>query len=234
MLYSRRLFLFDLDGTLIDSREDLSRSVNLALSRLQLPALDTEQVIGFVGDGVDNLMRRALAQAAGRPADEPLIRRGVNLLLEEYGRHLLDATHLYPGVVEALDALWWAKFAVVSNKPEHLSRRIMAELGLAERFCAILGGDSLPQRKPDPAPLRRAMEMCGALPQETVMVGDGTTDIRAGKAAGVLTCGIAGGYRPPEVLLAAGCDLLVRNVAELPRYFAPAPPEASGAGSSEW
>jgi phosphoglycolate phosphatase len=221
LLYSRRLFIFDLDGTLIDSREDLSRAVNLALSRLHLPPLDTEQVIGFVGDGVDNLMRRALAQAGGHVADEPLVRRGVSLLLEEYGRHLLDATRVYPGVVEALDALWWARFAVVSNKPEHLSRRILQELGLAGRFCAILGGDSLPQRKPDPAPLRRVMEICGAAPGETVMVGDGTTDILAGKAAGVLTCGVGGGYRPPEVLLAAGCDLLIRAVAELPRHFAP-------------
>ncbi len=226
MPYSRRLFIFDLDGTLIDSRDDLSRSVNLALERLHLPPLEPQQVIAFVGDGVDQLMRRALAKAGGHAADEELVRQGVELLLEEYGRHLLDATRLYPGVVEALDALWWARFAVVSNKPERLSRRIMEELGLAKRFCAILGGDSLPQRKPDPAPLRRVMELCGAPPEETVMVGDGTTDIQAGKAAGVLTCAIGGGYRPAEVLLAAGCDLLVRDVAELPRHFAP--PASSG------
>jgi len=216
-----RLFLFDLDGTLIDSRDDIARSCNRALARLGLPAIPLDLVTRFVGEGVRTLITRALREAAGgEPADEE-VARAVALYLAEYEAHMLDSTRLYPGVVEALDQMRWASFGVVTNKPERFSRSILDQLGVGGRFSLILGGDSLPQRKPDPAPIRVAMARAGAQAAETAVVGDSATDIEAGRAAGAFTCGIAGGFRGPEELRAAGCDLLVESVADLPAHFQP-------------
>ncbi len=218
---SSRLFLFDLDGTLIDSKNDIAAAVNLSLERLGLPRLPEARVSQFVGDGVQKLIQRALREAMGTEAPEDQIGKGVELFLEEYGNHLLDSTRLYPGVREGLDRLYWAQFAIVTNKPEKLSRKILEALGLGHRFCTILGGDSISLRKPDPAPLREAMRRCGTTAHETVMVGDSPADIKAGQAAGVITCGIAGGFRGREALEAAGCDLIVESVSELPDHFGP-------------
>jgi phosphoglycolate phosphatase len=123
--------------------------------------------------------------------------------------------------LEALDRLSWAALAVISNKPEGFSRRILKELNLANRFCTILGGDSTQNPKPDPEPILQVMDMCNVAPSETVMVGDSATDINAGKAAGVITCGIQGGFRPMEQLKEAGCDLIIENLLELTDYFLP-------------
>ena len=219
--HSCRLFLFDLDGTLIDSRADLAFSLNLALERLNLPRLPEARIIGFVGDGVQILMQRSLRESTGREPEGDLIKEGIARFREEYGNHLLDRTHLYPNVLEALDHLSWATFAVISNKPEGFSRRILEELNLAKRFITILGGDSTQNPKPDPEPLLQVMDICKVAPSETVMVGDSATDIKAGKAAGVITCGVKGGFRPVEQLKEAGCDLIVENLLELADHFHP-------------
>jgi phosphoglycolate phosphatase len=224
-----RLFLFDLDGTLIDSKEDIAKSVNLALVRLQQPRIPEARIIEFVGDGISNLMQQALHEASGLEPEPDAVHRSVEALMLEYENHLLDSTRLYPGVQEALDALWWGTFGVVSNKPEGLSRRVLDGLGLAESFCVILGGDSLPQRKPDPAPLLKAMACCGAEAAESVMIGDSPADIYAGKAAGLTTCGFSGGFRSRSELLEAGCDFLVENLTELTRLFC-APPHINSSG----
>ncbi len=220
-----RLFLFDLDGTLIDSRADIARSVNLSLVRLRLPQLPTARIIEFVGDGVEKLMGRALREACGKEPDAAALRRGLKVLLEEYGNHLMDDTVVYPGVREALEQLGWAGLGVVSNKPERFARQVLEGFGLARYFFAVLGGDSLARPKPDPALLFRAMEACGVGPEETVMVGDSATDIAAGRAAGTITCGFSGGFRTAQELLDAGCDLLISSLLELPRCFCP-PPQA--------
>jgi len=218
---SCRLFLFDLDGTLIDSRSDIAYALNVALARLNLPPLPESRIAFFVGNGVRRLIENSLREMTGREPESALTQEGVALFREEYGNHLLDRTCLCPHVKEALDRLSWAKFAVVSNKPESFSRRILEGLGVANRFCMILGGDTLQHQKPHPGPLLQAMDSCGALPSETVMVGDSAVDIEAGKAAGIGTCGILGGFRPKEELEAAGCDLIVKNLLELADYFSP-------------
>jgi phosphoglycolate phosphatase len=216
---SCRLFLFDLDGTLIDSRADIAYSLNLALARLGLPSLTESQVTDFVGDGIQKLLERALRKTTGSDPTNLLIQDGIRLFREEYSSHLLDKTRLYPHVKEALESLFWARFAVVSNKPESLSRRILEGLDIANRFSIILGGDSTPNRKPDPASLLKAMDICGALPPETTMIGDSVVDIQAGKAAGVTTCGVLGGYRSEEELRATGCDLIIHDLRELAQHF---------------
>ncbi len=216
-----RLFIFDLDGTLIDSRADISRALNLALSRMNMKSIAESRLASFVGEGVHKLMQRTLREATGVDPEEALIQRGIALYQEEYGNHFLDQTRLCSHVKETLDRLSWANLAVVSNKPEKFSRHILEVLGLGNRFCAILGEDSTPQRKPDPAPLLHAMANCRCIPSETVMVGDSAVDIQAGKAAGVITCGVCGGFRPREELEAAGCDLLIENISDLTDHFYP-------------
>jgi phosphoglycolate phosphatase len=216
-----RLFLFDLDGTLIDSKEDIARSVNLTLARLQLSQIPARHVAAFVGDGVQKLIERTLRQVSGMEPDRRLVNQGIGLFLQEYENHLLDSTRLYPGVESALDRLSWASLAVVSNKPEKLSRRILEGLAVDDRFRVILGGDSTPFRKPDPAPLRHAMALCHAVPDESVMVGDSPVDINAGRSAGTITCGISGGFGNRQDLEAAGCDLVLEGLHQLPDFFQP-------------
>jgi phosphoglycolate phosphatase len=214
-----RTFLFDLDGTLIDSKADIALAVNLTLKHWQIPAVDEGQIAGFVGDGVQMLIRRVLQHSLGGEPDISLIQGAVERYLKEYEAHLLDSTHLCEGVLEGLSGLSWATFAVITNKPERFSRRILQGLQIDKRFSLILGGDSTSARKPSPGPLLEAMSRCSARPAETAMIGDSSVDILAGKAAGVITCGITGGFRGREELKSAGCDLVIENLRELPRYF---------------
>ncbi len=216
-----RLFMFDLDGTLIDSRADITLSLNLMLGRMNMPPLSESRVSDFVGSGMQKLIERGLKEVTGQDPEAGLMEQAMPLFLEAYGNHLLDKTRLCYGVVEALDRLPWASFAVVTNKPERFSRRILEALGVANRFRVILGGDSIQKRKPDPEALFTAMEICNVSPAEAAMVGDSKLDIEAGKAAGVMTCGVLGGFRPREELEAAGCDVLLQNLRELPNYFRP-------------
>jgi phosphoglycolate phosphatase len=214
-----RLFIFDLDGTLIDSRADITFSLNIMLARMHMPPLPESRVADFVGSGVPKLVERSLREITGSGPETHLIEEGIVLFREEYGKHLLDRTRLCNGAVEALNALSWAEFAVVTNKPEFFSRRILEGLSVGNRFRTILGGDSIQNRKPHPEGLLRAMQICNASATETTMVGDSAVDIEAGKAAGVTTCGVLGGFRPRQDLEAAGCDLIIENLLELPNYF---------------
>jgi phosphoglycolate phosphatase len=214
-----RLFLLDLDGTLIDSRADITTAVNLAFARMKLPHLQESSIADFVGNGVPVLIERSLREVTGSEPESALIQKGIDLFRDEYGNHLLDRTCLYPHVKEGLDRLTWAKFAVVSNKPEIFSRRILEGLGVGSRFSIILGGDSIKKRKPDPESLLTAMRHCRVPAPITAMVGDSAVDIQAGKAAGVTTCGVLGGYRSKKELEAAGCDLIVESLLELADHF---------------
>jgi len=172
-----RFFIFDLDGTLIDSRRDIAFSLNLALIRMQLRSIEESRIADFVGEGMQKLVQRALREITGRDPETELTDRCILLFKEEYGAHLLDHTRLCYGVEKALDRLDWASFAVVTNKPERFSRRILEGLGIGNRFCAILGGDSVQKRKQDPEAILLAMQSCQAFAAETAMVGDSTVDI---------------------------------------------------------
>lgn len=216
-----RLFLFDLDGTLIDSRADITLAINLTLAQMNLRPLQESDVADFVGNGVRPLIKRSLGCSAGREPEDATIQEAIRLFRKEYGDHMLDQTRLLPGVKEGLDLLSWARFAVVSNKPEDFSRRILDGLGIGDRFEIILGGDSIQKRKPDPESLLKAMDFCKCSPAETAMVGDSAVDIQAGKAAGIATCGVLGGFRPKEELEAAGPDIIIRSLLELADHFQP-------------
>lgn len=219
MLRPCRLFLFDLDGTLVDTKEDIARAVNAVLARLGHPSVALSDVIRFVGNGVEPLVRRALGKAMAHEPSGDQVRSGVSLMLEEYRRNLILSTRLYPGVRETLETMRWAQMGLISNKQEELCRRLLEAFDLAHRFCVVLGGDSLPSRKPDPAPILHAMSHCSAGPDETVMVGDSPSDILAAKAAGVYACGFSGGFRSREELRDAGSDLIIDTFPELLQHF---------------
>ncbi len=210
-----RCLLFDLDGTLVDSRADLCTAVNLMLEDLGLGPLAGEQVVSLVGEGAARLVGRALLAAGGREPSDEKLRDGLGLFKGRYREHLLDATRPYEGVTEALEHFARLPKAVVTNKPLELTEGILDGLGLRTFFAAVLGGDSLPERKPSPAPLFEAARLCGVAPGECLMVGDSWVDIAAGRAAGIMTCGFAGGFRGREELRAAGADYLIEHFGEL-------------------
>jgi len=216
-----RLFLFDLDGTLIDSVPDIATSVNLALSRMQLGALDAGRIASFVGDGVRKLIERSLREVLEREPEESLVLDAVELYQQEYALHLLDSTQLFPGVRETLARLSWGRLAVVSNKPEGFSKRILEALGVLGCFCTVIGGDSMAERKPDPAPLHEAVRRCGVTAGDAVMIGDSVVDVRAGRAAGIITCAIAREESARRALVLAGCDLVLGDFSELAECFCP-------------
>jgi phosphoglycolate phosphatase len=215
------LFLFDLDGTLVDSQTDITASINRALLRMRLTPLQESRIANMVGFGMRKLVESALRASTEREPEEPLLQEGLAYFMEEYGAHLLDNTRLYPSAKEALEHLSWADFAIVTNKPEAFSKKILQGLGVAHHFKIVIVGDSIPHRKPHPAPLIKAMEFCNKPASLSVMVGDSAVDIEAGKAARVATCGVLGGFRPKEELVAAGCDVIVNNLLELPNFFHP-------------
>jgi phosphoglycolate phosphatase len=209
-LRALRLLVFDLDGTLIDSKEDLARSVNAMRERLGLTPLDYELVASYVGQGMQTLVRRAL----GGDAAPEEVERALPIFIEHYGEHLLDHTVAYPGVREALEAMRHLPMAVLTNKPVRFSRAILAGLELERYFAFIYGGDSFERKKPDPIGLLRLMHDLDAGPRETLMVGDSDTDILTGRNAGVWTCGVTYGIGS-KTLANSPPDLLVNDLREL-------------------
>jgi len=202
---------FDLDGTLIDSRADLASSVNHVLRTMKLPELAPETLYGYVGEGARVLVERALGAERGERFDE-----GVALFMDYYGAHLLDATVPYPGMVDVLDAAAarGVALSVLTNKPIALTRRILDGLALTPRLVGVIGGDSLPVRKPDPAGLDALRGLSSTSRERTLLVGDSEIDIATARAGGVAFCGVGWGLSP-EALAAAGPERIVHDASEL-------------------
>jgi phosphoglycolate phosphatase len=213
-----RLVVFDLDGTLVDSSRDLATAVNATLARLSpgAPELPLGQVRSFIGDGARILLSRSLAAAGLGHAPE----QAVPVFLEAYAACLLDTTRLYPGIVEALDALADRALAVLTNKPGALSRRLLDGLGVLSRFGRVLGGDEI-VRKPDPSGLLRLLAENAVAPDAAVMVGDSANDVLTARAAGVASVGVSWGFDTAR-LLAAGPGILIHGPGELTRVLPPA------------
>ena len=204
------LVLFDLDGTLADTADDIAGSMNHVLAAEGLAALPREVILRFVGHGVRRLIQRSF-DALGVAVDgreEDLYAAFV----EHYRAHMLDATRLFPGVAETLDRLP-VRLAVVTNKPEAPARAILEGLGVLRRFGAVVGGDSLPVRKPDPGPLLHVAGRFGVVPARALMVGDTRTDLDAARAAGMRSCAARYGFAYQEDLSVA--DFGIDAFAEL-------------------
>jgi phosphoglycolate phosphatase len=185
--------LFDLDGTLVDSVPDLAAAANQMLGEFRRPPLSEADVTSMVGDGVAMLVERALA--ARQAADEPLA-PAVARFLAIYEASATARTRPYPGVPEVLSALAAAgsRLAVCTNKTEAATRAVLEGLDLARFFAVVVGGDSLPARKPDPAPLRIALDRLGVAPARAAMIGDHRNDVLAAERAGVTAIFARYGY----------------------------------------
>jgi phosphoglycolate phosphatase len=188
---SIHLVVFDLDGTLIDSRRDLANSINAMLTQLHRQPLPEEVIATYIGDGAGMLVRRAL----GDPDDEHLVEDGLNRFLAYYREHKLDYTYVYPGVFESLEALKThtdgtpRAMAVLTNKPIVPSLAICEALDLSPYFFQIYGGNSFHTKKPDPEGLLALIREAGVLPEETLMVGDSDVDILTARRAGAWALG---------------------------------------------
>ncbi len=206
-----RLLIFDLDGTLVDSKKDLAVSVNAVRERMGRGALHHDVIASYVGHGVRTLMRRAL----GDEATDEDVERGITLFLDYYHLHLLDNTRTYPGVREALEELQNWQLAVLTNKPVRFSREMLEGLGIARFFSFIYGGNSFSQKKPDPVGVRKLMSDTGVEARQTLLVGDSDTDVLTGRNAGVWTCGVTYGFGA-HTLENTPPDLIVGDLRDLP------------------
>lgn len=207
-----RLAAFDLDGTLVDSLDDLHASVNHALRVVGLPLRTRDDVRGFVGEGAQVLLAKAVS-----PRDE-LLEQALAAWRAHYEAHCLDRTRAYPGI-ESLLAGAGRILAVHTNKPGAMSRKILAGLGLLPRFAAVVGGDDAP-RKPDPTGLLEIMVQVGASPGETVVIGDSRHDVATARAAGVAMVAVTWGLSSRADLAQAGATVFAETAADLAPWVA--------------
>ena len=208
------LLMFDLDGTLADTGRDLADAVNFTRAYFNLPKLPDDAVLTHVGRGVEHLLKQALPEENPERFEEVL-----RVFLRRYEDHLLDATVLYPHVQQTLEHFRDKRRAVVSNKMHRLTVAVLRGLGVENCFDVILGGDSAPQKKPDPALLRRALARFDVPAERALMVGDGDIDIEAGKRAGVVTCGVTYGLGRKQDIIAAAPDFIIDSLSELAGYI---------------
>ncbi len=206
------LLVFDLDGTLIDSRLDLVLAVNAAREDGGMGPLDHELIYSYVGNGAPMLIRRSL----GPEAADQQVERALQFFYGYYREHMLDNTYLYPGVQESLDAFLGdgRRMAVLTNKPVRFSQEIIKGLGLAPHFQRVYGGNSFETKKPDPYGLNFLMDELGASKSSTLVIGDSAVDVETARNSGTASCGVTYGLRP-ESFKEHPPDMLVDRMPEL-------------------
>lgn len=207
-----KLIIFDLDGTLIDSSRDITDAINYAIGPYGLSPLTTKDTIKLVGEGISRLIEKLLSTTIFNGNDD-VKRTVMDRFLEYYSAHLLDNTDIYPNVRFTLERLKEYKKAVISNKRETLSRRILEGLGLGNFFDMIIGSDSTPEKKPSPLPIVKVLAEFDVKPEEAIIVGDSNLDIEAGRAAGLKTVSVTYGYRPYEMIKDA--DFVIDRIEDL-------------------
>ncbi len=204
------LLVLDLDGTLVNSLEDLTASVNHALEFLGRSKLSTETVKAYVGDGVSMLVKRALGD---RAEDEYTL--ALELFTDHYSRHLLDRTALYPDVLDFLNHFKAKKKIILTNKRKDFALNIVDSLKIRDYFLDVIGEDSTPFKKPDPRVLQLIMERWLTAPERTVVIGDGPNDILLAKKAGAISCALLNGISAREKLLELSPDICCETLSNL-------------------
>jgi phosphoglycolate phosphatase len=213
-----RLLVFDLDGTLIDSRLDLIQSINATLRHLGRPELAGDLIASYVGDGAPTLVRRALGDADAD--NEALFREALEYFLGYYRLHKLDHTTVYEGIPEVLASLAASpngvhrQMAVLTNKPVNPSRDIVQALGLGDFFVRIYGGNSFPTKKPNPLGVQTILQEIGIAADEALIIGDSSIDVLTGRNASLWTCGVTYGFAPHS-LEEVPPDVLIETPREL-------------------
>ncbi|HKF01329.1 MAG TPA: HAD-IA family hydrolase [Candidatus Sulfotelmatobacter sp.] len=219
--HSIKLVIFDLDGTLIDSRLDLVHSVNAALRHIHRPELPEDVIASYVGDGAPILIQRALG---GEAVDEGLVRKGLEFFLSYYREHKLDHTTVYEGIREALAAIQRSgngvprKLAVLTNKPVNPSRAIVEALGLGPYFSQVYGGNSFATKKPEPEGALKLLSEVDVRPEQAAIIGDSHVDVRTGRNAGLWTVAVTYGFAP-HTLEVEESDITVDTPQELSKVF---------------
>lgn len=208
------LIIFDLDGTLVDSRSDIADSVNFMMAELGLGKLEDDTICSFVGKGVPNLVRRSITEKHIDKFDD-----GLSIFREYYFNHLLDRTALYPHVIEILDYFGSRKKAIVTNKDQRCTMPIVHGLNIAGYFDMIVCGDTLVNKKPHPEPLDAVINKLVADRGRTLIVGDGSADIIAGKSADIHTCGLTCGFGTARELEVAGADVIITDIVEMKELY---------------
>lgn len=220
-------FIFDLDGTLIDSGLDIALSANFTRVHFGLPELPMATAVSYVGDGVQRLLERALGHDTasgltgdrGLPVDADRLAEAMTVFADHYGRHLLDHTRLYPGVLDILLRFRRFPLHLATNKPRLFTDRLLAGLHLEGAFRTIVAGDEVPRRKPDPAHLARCLEGLPVAPAAVAVVGDSPNDILAARALGAVAVGCTYGLVAPQIVKAAGPDHLLADINDLAELF---------------
>ncbi len=220
-------FIFDLDGTLIDSGLAIALSANFTRVHFELPELPVPVVKGYVGDGVAKLLDRTLGHdvrsgqtgPAGLAVGEEMHAEAMKVFADHYGRHLLDNTILYPGVLETLLRYQRIPLHLATNKPRIFTDRVLEGLHLAGAFRKIVCGDETPARKPDPVHLQVALQGLEVEPQEVVVVGDSPNDVQAAKALGAVSVACTFGLVPPGLLKSSEPDFTIDAMSDLAGIF---------------
>jgi phosphoglycolate phosphatase len=208
-----RLFIFDLDGTLVNTLEDIAASVNYTLGQLGNRPIPLDAVRQYVGDGIKMLMARSLGGNTAR------IDEAITIYKDHHRRNLVVHSSLYPAVRETLEHFSSLPMAVVSNKTMEFVGPVIDRLGIGQFFKRVLGADYGLPLKPAPDAFQLLMSEFKVPKERTVIVGDGTTDVRAGKAAGIITCAAAYGFRSEEELRKAEPDHIIHEFSDLKKLF---------------
>ncbi|HLA00046.1 MAG TPA: HAD-IA family hydrolase [Thermodesulfovibrionales bacterium] len=203
-----KLIMFDLDGTLVNTAQDITNALNIAIKPYGMKNLTVEDTIQLIGEGISRLVEKILSVENMHLRSEIM-----NRFLEYYSEHIIEHSKEYPHVKETLENLTTIKKAVISNKREDLSKRLLEELGLSEYFDLIIGSDTTGERKPSPVPVLYVINKLGLSGDESIIVGDSNYDIEAGKKAKVKTVAVTYGYRPRESLREA--DYIIDDIREL-------------------
>lgn len=204
------VLIFDFDGVIIDSRDDIAGAVEYSLKHFGRPPLSRDEIISYIGWGADNLIRSCF-----KGCDDEVIREAISFYKKYYLDNSVKETKLYKNVEETLDFFKGKKIALVTNKPEDISLSILDKLGVADRFNIVIGPESLKKLKPDPEGILKVLDAFGEDPKKTIMIGDTYTDVEAGKAAGTYTCGVTYGIGSTEDLLKASPDYIVDDIIKL-------------------
>lgn len=211
------MLLIDLDGTLVDTVPDLAHSVDLMMDRLGMPRRGESAVREWIGNGAERLVRRALVNAYEGEPDEALFARAYPIFLELYEQNVCVHSRPFPGAVEGLEYLTQAGYAVgcVTNKPARFTEPLLKVLGLFDLFGTVISGDSLPRKKPDPAPLLHAARFFDVPPARSLMVGDSTNDVQAARAAAFQVVCVTYGYNHGQDIRDAEPDAVIDSLDQL-------------------
>ncbi len=216
-----QMLLFDLDGTLVDSVPDLAFSIDIMMEKISRPACGDERVRDWVGNGVERLVRRALIGAVEGEPDEADFEKAFPIFMDAYAEHNGKRSQLYPSIKEALTTLEAAGYQIgcVTNKAAAFTLPLLKQMGIFDYFKIVISGDTLPRKKPDPMPLLHAAEFFGVAPENSLMIGDSTNDVKAARAAGFEIACMTYGYNHGVDIREAKPDAVMDCMSELPELL---------------